>query len=97
MLKTQTKIPDYLVFQAVQCATNYSEWDVKMMLSGMTDEEVRLLNRHLYATPEKKSNDKIVRAIAIIQDLRDMRERRKIEITEINPKGKQKIKVIFYP
>jgi len=36
-----------LIFQAVQTANNYSEWDVLMMLSVLSNEEKRWFNGYL--------------------------------------------------
>lgn len=68
-------IPDHLVFQAVQCAENYSEWDVRMMYSALSNLERKLLKKYLKQMLLEKTNDRIVRAIAILQDLADTRER----------------------
>lgn len=97
--QNKTETPDYLVFQAVQCTDNYSEWDVRQMYSCLSNREQKLLERHLKQMTGSKTNDRIIRAIAIIQDMADLKEKlenkRKIEITEINPKGKQKVNIRF--
>lgn len=93
-------IPIHLVFQAVMCATKYSDWDIRMMSSGLTEREKELVQSHLSEMRKKdRTNDRIARAIAILQDLTDMRERnsRKIEIHVTNPKGVQSIPVRFIP
>ena len=62
-----------LIFQAVQTANNYSEWDVLMMLSVLSNEEKRWFNGYLSRITWAKTNDKIIRALAIMQDLNDQK------------------------
>lgn len=62
---------DMLIFQAIQCANNYSEWDVKMMYSALDYPEKTWLNGFLFRMEGAKTNDKIIRTIAIMQDLQD--------------------------
>lgn len=91
MTTNKNKTPDYLIFQAVQCAENYSDYDVKAMLSALSDDEKKLLQKHLNGMTGAKTNDRIIRAIAVMQDLADMKQ--KVSITDINPKGVQNIPV----
>ena len=68
--------PDNLIFQAVQCANNYSDYDVQAMLSALTNHEIVLLNKYLSKISCNlvySRNDRIVRAIAIIQDFVDVK------------------------
>lgn len=39
---------DCLIFSMVQCATNYSDWDVQMVFSVLDTEETKFANEYLF-------------------------------------------------
>lgn len=68
------KINEMLLFQAVQIANNYSSDDVKLCVSALTKDEKNLLNKYLFDLQKssKLTEDRIMRAIAIILDQKTM-------------------------
>jgi hypothetical protein len=51
MNTNKNKTPDYLIFQAVQCATNYSDWDVKIMLDCLNPTEIQSIEKYFSTIP----------------------------------------------
>lgn len=68
-----------LILQANCIVNDYTEQDINLCLSVLTDEEKEILNKHITILSNKRekiSNQKIYNAIAILVDLKEIRNRK---------------------
>jgi hypothetical protein len=68
-----------LILQANYIVNDYTEQDINLILSVLTEKEKEILNKHIQSLSIKRikiTNQKIYNAIATIIDLKEIRNRR---------------------